>query len=121
MAQTIHLKRAYEPAEGRDGMRILVDRLWPRGLSKAEAHVDLWLKEVAPSPQLRKWFGHRPDRWPQFRERYLAELAGAPAVDRLLELAACRELTLVYAAHDEVHNHAQVLSEHLRSARRRSG
>jgi uncharacterized protein YeaO (DUF488 family) len=115
MTRAIHLKRAYEPAGKEDGMRILVDRLWPRGLTKAEAHLDLWLKDLAPSTKLRTWFGHRVDRWPEFRDRYLKELRGSPAVDRLLELAADQKVTLVYSARDELHNDAVVLAEHLQS------
>jgi uncharacterized protein YeaO (DUF488 family) len=117
MTTTIHLKRAYQPAEAADGMRILVDRIWPRGVSKADADLDLWLKDVAPSTQLRKWFNHRLDRWPEFRERYSRELRQSPAFSGLVELAGQRDVTLVYAAKDEVHNHARVLAEHLQSRR----
>lgn len=110
----MRLKRAYAPPEPDDGLRVLVDRLWPRGLRKADAAVDLWLKEVAPSPELRRWFGHRPDHWEVFRERYEAELAHNPAVARLRGLDAPR-VTLLYAARDEAHNHARVLLDHLRA------
>ena len=109
----VRLKRVYEaPAEG-DGVRVLVDRLWPRGLKREEAALDHWLKEAAPSPELRRWFGHDPARWDEFRSRYVAELAANPG-----NLAALRELirgsgrlTLLYAARDTDHNHAVVLRD----------
>ena len=108
----VRLKRAYAPAEPGDGMRILVDRLWPRGVRKADAAVDLWLKDVAPSTALRKWFGHDPARWQAFRERYAEELRQRPeALSRIRELARKGPVTLVYSAHDEVHNDAVVLRE----------
>lgn len=108
----VRLKRAYEPAEPDDGMRILVDRLWPRGVRKADAAVDLWLKDVAPSTALRKWFGHDPARWQAFRERYAEELRQRPeALSRIRELARKGPVTLVYSAHDEAHNDAVVLRE----------
>jgi len=104
------LKRAYEPAEPDDGARILVDRLWPRGVSKAKAALDEWIKEVAPSTELRKWFGHDPARWAEFQRRYRAELSGQSAVlDRIRALARAQVVTLVYSAHDEEHNDAVVL------------
>lgn len=74
----IRIKRVYEPAEPQDGVGVLVDRLWPRGLTKAQAHIDLWLKGIAPSTELRQWFGHNPERWDAFKERYLAELKDNP-------------------------------------------
>ena len=110
---TVLLKRAYEPATDEDGLRVLVDRLWPRGLDKKHAAIDEWPKEVAPSPGLRKWFGHDPVRWQGFRRRYLAELTENPAVDRLSELWRGRRVTLVYAARDTEHNHALVLRDFL--------
>jgi uncharacterized protein YeaO (DUF488 family) len=91
---------------------VLVDRLWPRGVKKSEAAIDVWLRDVAPSAELRRWFGHRPERWEEFRHRYVAELRHNPAVDQLRELCR-RRATLVYAAKDEVHNQAQVLLEFL--------
>jgi uncharacterized protein YeaO (DUF488 family) len=112
----IQLKRVYEPAEPGDGFRVLVDRLWPRGVSKARAAIDLWAKDVAPTTALREWFGHEPDRFAEFRMRYLAELEQNVAVGELR--AVLREhpvTTLVYAAHDEAHNQAVVLAEHLRA------
>jgi uncharacterized protein YeaO (DUF488 family) len=109
---TITLKRAYEAPTRADGWRVLVDRLWPRGVSKDEAHINLWLKEVAPSSELRKWFAHDPEKWPEFRKRYLSELRHNPALAELQALARQHaRLTLVYAARDEMHNQAQLLKE----------
>jgi uncharacterized protein YeaO (DUF488 family) len=106
----IHLKRAYEEPSKTDGLRVLVERLWPRGLTKERAAVDLWLKEVAPSPELRKWFGHDPARWEQFQERYRQELQEKKDAVRLLkQKAKDGTVTLVYAARDEAHNGALVL------------
>ncbi len=116
----IRMKRAYESPTARDGYRVLVDRLWPRGLRKADAHIDAWLKDVAPSDELRRWFGHDPNRFGEFRERYRRELRAAPAHAALGELARRARrgtVTLVYSAHDEVHNNAVVLAREL--ARRR--
>ena len=110
----IHLKRAYEEPSPADGERILVERLWPRGLTKQRAAVDLWLKGVAPSPELRKWFGHDPARWKQFEQRYWKELKAHPdAVDLLRHKSKQSEVTFVYAAHDEQHNGALALKEFL--------
>ena len=93
------MKRAYEPPSPEDGARVLVDRLWPRGLRKAEAAIDCWLKEIAPSSELRRWFGHDPSRWEEFRRRYRAELSARPELlDKLRALAEQGALTLVYAA-----------------------
>jgi uncharacterized protein YeaO (DUF488 family) len=111
---TIAIKRAYDEPEESDGKRVLVDRLWPRGLSKERAHVDLWLKEVAPSNELRKWFGHDPEKFAEFRKRYEAELATPPAKDALAQLHAMAQqgpLTLVFAAHDSEHSNATVLRD----------
>ena len=110
----ISIKRAYEPPAASDGRRVLVDRLWPRGVSKAEARLDDWMKDVAPSAELRRWFGHEPERWDEFRRRYLAELEGNPCVEALRKLAADGPLTLVYGAKDEAHNDAVVLAERLK-------
>ena len=108
----LRLKRAYEPSSRSDGKRILVDRLWPRGLSRKDAAVDEWLKDVAPSAELRKWFGHDPERWPEFRRRYRHELrAHDDLVRRIAALARRRRVTLVYSARDEVHNDAVVLAK----------
>ena len=107
------VKRIYAPASPGDGQRILVDRLWPRGVSKARAHLDAWMKDVAPSTELRLWFDHRPERWAEFRRRYLGELAANPAAGALQQLAAAGPVTLLYAARDEAHNEAVVLAEYL--------
>jgi len=110
----IRLKRAYEEPSNKDGTRVLVERLWPRGLTKARAIVDLWPKDVAPSPALRQWFGHDPARWRPFVSRYRAELRGhAEAVDQLRRMAKRGTLTLVYAARDQEHNGAVVLKAFL--------
>ena len=116
------LKRAYEAPASDDGFRVLVERLWPRGLSKERAHLDLWLKDVAPSTELRKWFNHDPARWDEFRKRYAAELEEHEEAVRLLKQKA-REgtVTLVYAAHDEEHNGALALKHFLTRGRHRSG
>lgn len=109
-AADVGLKRAYETPGRKDGRRILVDRLWPRGVSKADAAVDEWLKDLAPSTELRKWFGHDPSRWDEFQRRYAQEIHGHPELlAHLRELARKGPITLVYSAHDEVHNDAVVL------------
>jgi uncharacterized protein YeaO (DUF488 family) len=113
----IRLKRAYEPAAASDGYRVLVERLWPRGLRKEELPLDEWLKDVAPSNELRRWFGHEPDRFRCFRRRYEAELESAAVrdhVERLARRAKRQTVTLIYSAHDEVHNGAVVLADELR-------
>ncbi len=116
-AERVRLKRAYEPASPEDGTRVLVERLWPRGVSKAKAALDDWVKEIAPSPELRKWYGHEVARWPEFRRRYLAELAGhAEAVAALRERAKAGRLTLVFAAHDPERSSAAVLRDVLLGA-----
>jgi uncharacterized protein YeaO (DUF488 family) len=105
----------YEAAAPEDGIRILVDRLWPRGLSKAEAAVDRWMKDVAPSTELRRWFGHDPERWAEFRRRYAEELQGhADALDEIRDLARKGTVTLLFGARDEQHNDAVVLRDTLR-------
>src|SRR5262245_14878417 len=108
----IKLKRAYEKPAKDDGERILVERLWPRALTKEQAKLDLWLKDVAPSAELRKWFGHDPDRWVEFRQQYLKELRQKADLIKLLKRKA-REgtITLIYAARDEAHNSALVLKQ----------
>ena len=110
----VTLKRAYEPFERSDGYRVLVDRLWPRGVRKNEAHLDAWLKQIAPSDELRRWFGHDPKRWAEFQLRYRRELR-SPAAKELLDELGKRanrgRVTLVYAARDEAHNDAVVLRQ----------
>jgi uncharacterized protein YeaO (DUF488 family) len=110
----IKLKRAYEKPARDDGERILVERLWPRGLTKLQAKVDLWLKDVAPSTELRKWFGHDPDRWDEFRRRYQKELRGKEDLIKMLKRKAkAGAITLIYAARDEERNGALVLKKFL--------
>ena len=111
----IRLKRAYDPPDAADGTRVLVDRLWPRGLAKATAGIDLWLKDIAPTTALRQWFNHDPAKWPEFEERYRAELAGNPALDDLRQRARQGPITLVYASRDQAHNQAVVLKRLLES------
>jgi uncharacterized protein YeaO (DUF488 family) len=103
----VKLKRAYEPPAADDGMRILVDRLWPRGISKERAAIDQWMKESSPSTELRKWFGHDPARWNEFRRRYAKEVRqNTDLLDQLRSLARQGPITLIYSAHDEEHNDA---------------
>ena len=110
----LHLKRVYEPPAKDDGLRVLVDRLWPRGVTKDEASVDLWLKDIAPSPELRRWFGHVPRKWQEFRRRYRAELGGrAGEIEALRKRAGGARVTLLYGAKDNEHNQAVVLREFL--------
>lgn len=109
---TLQIKRIYEPPSKEDGVRILVDRLWPRGVSKDEAHVDAWLKDIAPSADLRRWFGHDTDKWSEFRRRYKAELEYNPAaVDELKRQIGQSPVTLLYGAKDTEHNNAVVLRD----------
>lgn len=126
-AAVVRLKRAYEPVEPEDGRRVLVERLWPRGLRKEQAHLDDWLKVVAPSDSLRKWFHHDPTRWDGFGQRYARELesdVARAALDDLVRQAASETVTLIYSAHDEEHNNAVVLrtiiERRLRSASRKA-
>jgi uncharacterized protein YeaO (DUF488 family) len=118
---TIKLKRAYEKASKDDGFRILVDRLWPRGVSKVDAHFDAWLKDVTPSPALRTWFGHDPEKWAEFRRRYTAELQQeSVAVAELRDLVAEKKnVTFVYGAKDAEHTHAIVLKEFIEAGTRK--
>ena len=110
----IRLKRVYDPPAAADGLRILVERLWPRGLTRERAKIDHWCRDVAPSPELRRWFGHDPARWPEFVRRYRAELrSNAEDVTRLAKLCAGRRVTFVFAARDESMNSALVLREYL--------
>jgi len=108
----IQIKRIYDEPDKSDGFRVLVDRLWPRGLSKDRGKVDLWLKDMAPSDELRKWFSHDPDKWPEFRKRYKEELKGKQElVEQLCEEAKKGKVTLLFAAKDTEHNNAVVLRE----------
>ncbi|MGC1177988.1 MAG: DUF488 domain-containing protein [Methyloceanibacter sp.] len=111
-AANVKLKRASESPAAEDGTRILIDRLWPRGISKEKAAIDQWMKDIAPSTELRKWFGHDPARWEEFRGRYAEEVHHNPGLlDQLRSLARQGPITLVYSAHDEVHNDAVVLRD----------
>ena len=111
---SVALKRVYDEPAASDGTRVLVERLWPRGISRERAHIDLWLKDVAPSTELRKWFNHDPQKFPEFRRRYEAELkseAAQQALTQLRELAKQGHLTLVFAAHDADHSNAVILQD----------
>jgi uncharacterized protein YeaO (DUF488 family) len=115
----VRLKRAYEPPAASDGYRVLIDRLWPRGISREEARLNEWARELAPSSELRRWFGHDPGRFEEFRRRYTDELAGQEGKLReLRRLARHGTLTLVYGARDKEHNDAVVLAQILRAGRR---
>jgi uncharacterized protein YeaO (DUF488 family) len=119
MPARIRIKRAYEPPAAADGTRVLVDRLWPRGLTKASAAISLWRKDVAPTAALRRWFGHDPARWDEFRRRYETELrAKTESLAELKQLAKSAPLTLIYAARDPAHNHALVLRDVILRRRR---
>lgn len=112
MSARVWLRRVYDSPTRNDGHRVLVDRLWPRGVSKGKADLDEWFRTLAPSDELRRWFGHDPDRWDEFRRRYRAELARSDnqlELDRLVELVRRGRATLVFAAHDQAHNNAVVL------------
>ena len=118
MASSILLKRAYEPTSPSDGARILVERLWPRGVSKERAAIDLWLKDLGPSTELRKWYGHDPAKWPEFRERYWRELGHkTDLLDELRSKIKSGKVTFIYAAKDEEHNSALALKEYLEKKR----
>jgi len=111
---SVSIKRVYEHPESSDGYRVLVDRLWPRGIAKANASVDLWLREIGPSNELRKWFGHVPERFAEFAAKYRAELDDNAAVQELRDVVASHDtVTLVYSAKDEEHNQAVVLAGYL--------
>lgn len=111
---SLQLKRIYDEPAPTDGFRVLVDRLWPRGVSKEDAHIDLWLGDIAPSPALRKWFNHDPARWDEFIDRYFAELDENPqAVTELFQKATNGKITLLFAAKDVQHNHAVALKMYL--------
>jgi uncharacterized protein YeaO (DUF488 family) len=110
----IKLKRAYDNASRDDGVRYLVERLWPRGIKKSELKLDGWLKEVAPSPELRKWFGHDPEKWPRFRQRYFTELKQREqSLEPLVKAARRGAVTLVFSSHDTEHNAAVALRDYL--------
>ncbi len=114
----IRIKRAYEPSKRGDGWRVLVERLWPRGMKKEDLDADAWLKDVAPSTELRQWFAHRVDRWEEFQRRYQEELkANRAAWKPILEASGRGNVTLLYSAHDTVHNGAVVLRGFLASRR----
>jgi uncharacterized protein YeaO (DUF488 family) len=117
MTPQIEIKRVYDPPSPEDGARILVDRLWPRGVKKDVAALDHWAKDVAPSPDLRKWFGHQPERFKEFERRYRAELAHNSNIDALRAYAKNGRITLLYAAHDPRLNNAHVLAAFLRKKR----
>lgn len=110
----LKIKRAYDKPESADGKRILIDRLWPRGLSKTEARIDEWLKDLGPSTELRKWFGHDPEKWEEFRSRYIEELS-APGkkalLERIAQMAGQADVTLIYSARDTEHSDVKVLYE----------
>lgn len=112
---SLSMKRAYEEPAAADGKRILIDRLWPRGVSKEKARIDLWMKEIAPSTELRKWFGHDPEKWTEFQTRYKKELDGnVELVESIRRMAKAETVTLVYSAKDEAHNDAVVLLKYLK-------
>lgn len=111
---TIKLKRAYDHPGDEDGFRVLVDRIWPRGITKDDLKIDYWAREIAPSADLRKWFGHEPEKWPEFKKRYFNELDGQDErVAELREKIAAKATTLVFSAKDERHNNAVALKEYL--------
>ena len=113
----IQLKRVYEPVEESDGLRVLVERLWPRGIAKEKASLDHWLKAVSPSPELRRWYGHDPEKWPEFQERYAAELRQhEDALETLRDWISQGDVTLVYSARDEERNSALLLKKFLDGA-----
>lgn len=110
----ITLKRVYDPVTSTDGVRFLVERLWPRGVKKTALRIDAWLKDVAPSGELRRWFGHDPEKWSEFRRRYYDELrASADALEPILKAAQRGQVTLMYSSHDTEHNNAVALKEYL--------
>ncbi len=111
----LRLKRVYEQSDTEDGTRILIDRLWPRGVTKEQAQITLWLKEIAPSNQLRQWFGHDPAKWDEFKKRYFKELDSNPALIELRVFLKQSVVTLVFAAKDPQHNHAVALKQFLES------
>ncbi|HET8597945.1 MAG TPA: DUF488 domain-containing protein [Castellaniella sp.] len=124
MSNRIRIKRVYDEPSADDGFRVLVDRLWPRGVAKASLPHELWCKDLAPSAELRRWFGHKPERWEAFRRDYTAELQSAPAqalMDEILSAAGRRPVTLLYGARDTEHNQAIVLAELMQGRGRHAG
>ncbi|NYT70668.1 DUF488 domain-containing protein [Pusillimonas noertemannii] len=120
----VDIKRAYDKAQQGDGYRVLVDRLWPRGVSKEELHYDAWCKDLAPSPALRKWFGHKVEHWDQFRDEYETELRSKEQEQRMRQLvqdAGASHITLVYGARDTEHNHAIILAAEIERVARHMG
>jgi len=117
MAGDVRIKRVYDEAEAGDGYRVLIDRLWPRGISKDNARLDEWARDLAPSNELRKWFGHEPERFAEFRRRYREELDANPATEALLDAAGDAPVLLLYDAKDTEHNQAVVLADWLRDRR----
>ena len=118
MVLDVQTKRVYEPADRADGYRVLIDHVWPRGVSRERAQLDEWARELAPSDELRKWFDHVPERFEEFRARYRRELSGhAELIDKLRDRAKTGRVTIVYAARDEEHNNAAVLAELVRDGR----
>lgn len=114
MNNEVYIRRAYEPAQDNEGYRVLVDRLWPRGISKADLAYDQWCKDLAPSAELRRWFGHEVEKWPEFRKRYQTELTTAAQQARIQEIitaAKGQRITLIYSAKDQEHNQAVVLAD----------
>ena len=111
---TLYVKRVYEKPSADDGSRILVDRLWPRGIKREDAKIDLWLKEIAPSTELRKWFNHDPGKWEEFKQKYFEELkSNAAAVGQILELSGNKTVTILYSAKEERFNNAVALKEYI--------
>lgn len=122
MSARIWMRRVYDPPTRNDGCRVLVDAIWPRGMTKADARVDLWLREIAPSTELRRWFGHDPEKWDEFRRRYRAELEDKrDAVDRLVELTHIGRVTLVFGAREARYNNASVVREVVEETRAGQG
>lgn len=116
MKHKVDIRRVYEQAGNGEGYRVLVDRLWPRGLARSELEFDVWCKELAPSTELRKWFAHKPEHWDQFCEKYLAQLRSSEQKERIKELirdAGAKQITLLYGARDVRHNHAVILAREI--------
>ena len=114
------IKRIYDKAGITEGKRVLVDRLWPRGVKRSTSNIDVWLREVAPSTELREWFSHDPEKWEEFKERYRKELKSNKAFDELVKMAREGDITLIYSSKDETHNNAEVLQEEIQKALNRS-